>query len=161
MAEFRALLAGLGYTGVTTVLNSGNAVFRAPGNSANRLATDIAAALAAKLQLEVRVVVKSAAELSAIVAENSLAKAAPDPSRLLVAFTQESSALRGLSAIAELVGARERFVIGKRAAFFHCPTGLLQSRAGEALLGKMGQAATTRNWATTLKLQARAAECDA
>ena len=29
MAEFRTLLAGLGYTGVATLLNSGNAVFRA------------------------------------------------------------------------------------------------------------------------------------
>ena len=29
MAELRALLSGLGYTGVATLLNSGNAVFRA------------------------------------------------------------------------------------------------------------------------------------
>ncbi len=33
---------------------------------------------------------------------------------------------------------------------------ILESQAGEALLGKMGRAATTRNWATTLKLQALA-----
>lgn len=30
----------------------------------------------------------------------------------------------------------------------------LQSKAGKALLGKAGQSATTRNWATVLKLQA-------
>ena len=30
VTELRALLSGLGYTGVTTLLNSGNAVFRAP-----------------------------------------------------------------------------------------------------------------------------------
>jgi uncharacterized protein (DUF1697 family) len=157
MAEFRAILAGLGYTDAATVLNSGNAVFRASGRSADKLATDIAGAIGAKLHLDVPVVVKSAAELSAIVAENPLAKPAPDPSRLLVAFTQQNAALRDLSPIAELAAARERFVIGKHAAYFHCPAGIMQSRAGEALLGKAGRAATTRNWATTLKLQALAA----
>ena len=30
MTDLRARLSGLGYTGVTTLLNSGNAVFRAP-----------------------------------------------------------------------------------------------------------------------------------
>jgi hypothetical protein len=32
----------------------------------------------------------------------------------------------------------------------------MESKAGSALLGKAGKAATTRNWATVLKLQALA-----
>ena len=36
MAEFRKLLEGLGYTNVATLLNSGNAVFRAPAGASNR-----------------------------------------------------------------------------------------------------------------------------
>ena len=34
--------------------------------------------------------------------------------------------------------------------------GILESRAGKALLGRAGQAVTTRNWATVYKLQALA-----
>ena len=37
-----------------------------------------------------------------------------------------------------------------------CARGILESKAGEALLGKAGRAATTRNWATVLKLHAAA-----
>ena len=46
----------------------------------------------------------------------------------------------------------ERFAIGDNAAYLHCAGGILESRAGAALLGKAGQALTTRNWATVLKL---------
>jgi uncharacterized protein (DUF1697 family) len=43
MADLRALLEGLGHTDVTTLLNSGNAVFRATKGTSAKHATDIAA----------------------------------------------------------------------------------------------------------------------
>lgn len=161
MADWRALMAGLGYTRVVTLLNSGNAVFHAPGGAgaAKRHAKAIAAALAAQMAVEVPVIVKSAAELAAIVEGNTLAAAAAgepevDPSQLLVAFAPDAAALATLAPVADLVRPPERFVLGPYAAYLHCAGGILQSRAGEALLGKAGRAVTTRNWATTLKLKA-------
>jgi uncharacterized protein (DUF1697 family) len=136
MAAFRDLLAGLGYTNVVTLLNS--------------------AALATELEVEVPVIVKSAAELAAIVAENPIKVDAEARSRFLVAFTQETGALASLAAIQPLVAAPEKFAIGRHAAYLFCAAGILQSKAGEALLGKVGRAATTRNLATTLKLHALA-----
>ncbi|MGB5102789.1 MAG: DUF1697 domain-containing protein [Steroidobacteraceae bacterium] len=82
------------------------------------------------------------------------ARHATDHSRLLVAFTQDARALQGLAGIGSLVTPPEQFVVGRNAAYLHCPQGILGSKAGEALLGKAGKAATTRNWATTLKLGA-------
>jgi hypothetical protein len=61
-----------------------------------------------------------------------------------------------LSSIEPLVRAPEKFVIGKNAAYLYCAAGILESKAGEALLGRAGSVATTRNWATTLKLNALA-----
>ena len=52
-------------------------------------------------------------------------------------------------------------MLGRHAAYLHCPAGILESRAGEALLGKLGRAATTRNWATVLKLHALAGQVGA
>jgi uncharacterized protein (DUF1697 family) len=66
MSEFRTLLAGLGYTGVATLLNSGNAVFRATSGAGSQHATDIARAIARSLKVEVPVIVKSAKDLAAI-----------------------------------------------------------------------------------------------
>ena len=156
MADFRALLSGLGYTRVTTLLNSGNAVFHATPGTTARHAADIAAAISAQLGVDVPVIVKSARELTAIIAENPIAVDAPEHSRFLVAFVPDAKALRGLAGLESLVVPPERFVVGGNAAYLLCPAGILKSKAWEALLGKVGRSATSRNWATVLKLQALA-----
>lgn len=151
MADLVALLEELGYTDVATLLNSGNAVFRAAKGTSAQHAARIAGALATELHVEAPVVVKSAREFAAIVAENPVQTPA-DPSRLLVVFTQDRRGLSTLAAIQPLVAPREHFLIGKHAAYLECPDGLLESQAGAALLGKAGRAATTRNWKTVSRL---------
>ncbi len=153
MAELRALLEELGYTDVATLLNSGNAVFRAAKGTPAIHAKQIAAAIASRMGFDVPVVVKSARELAAIVSENPLAEDATNHSQLLVVFAQGNAAFAGLSAVANLVQPPERFAIGDSAAYLDCAAGILESKAGEALLGKVGKSVTTRNWATVLKLQ--------
>ena len=160
MADLRALLGELGYSHVTTLLNSGNAVFRAPKGTPDKHAAEIASAIASRLKVEVPVIVKSAKELSAIVSENTLAPSAQDHSRLLVAFVQVPTALSGLAAIETFIAPPEQFLVGAGAAYLHCAAGILESKAGEALLGKSGRVATTRNWATVLKLHALVCETD-
>jgi uncharacterized protein (DUF1697 family) len=154
MAAFQALLQDLGHEDVRTLLNSGNAVFRSPARSTARHAQRIAAALVQRLDVQVPVVVKSAAELAAVVDENPFALDEAEHARFLVAFAQEAAPLAALAPLQSLVQAPERFAIGAHAAYLHCAAGLLESRAGAALLGKLGQGITSRNWATTLKLRA-------
>jgi uncharacterized protein (DUF1697 family) len=161
MAELRALMDQLGYTGVATLLNSGNVAFRAAKGAAAGHAAKIAEAIALEMKVQVPVIVKSAQELDAIISENPLAATAPDHARLLIAFVQDNGELPRLDPIDPLLTPSEQFVIGKHAAYLHCPGGILQSKAGEAMLGKTGKSATTRNWATVLRLQSLAAEAGA
>jgi uncharacterized protein (DUF1697 family) len=161
MAELRALLSGLGYTGVATLLNSGNAVFHAPSGTPAKHAAGIAAAISTQLKVEVPVVVKSASELAVIISQSPIEAEPEEHSRFLVAFVQDTKTLSGFAAIESLVAPPEQFVVGKNAAYLLCPRGILESKAWEALLGKAGKSATTRNWATILKLQALASEPDA
>lgn len=155
MAEFRALLEALGYTGVRTLLNSGNAVFESRGRSTPAAhAARISQALSSRLGVDVLVIVKSAPEWEAIVAGNPLAEGAADPARLLAVVAPHASVLEALAPVGELVTAREGWHVGREAAYLHCAEGLLDSKAGAALLGKHGRAATSRNWSTVLKLAA-------
>jgi uncharacterized protein (DUF1697 family) len=158
MAELRTLLTDLGYTCVTTLLNSGNAVFRASRRTPAKHAADIAAAIHARLDVEVPVIVKPASELATIVAGNPFRTEADMHARTLVAFAQDAKALAALAAIEPLVVPPERFALGAAAAYLFCASGILESKAGAALLGKGGRSATTRNWGTVLKLQALASE---
>jgi uncharacterized protein (DUF1697 family) len=156
MADLRELLMELGYSGVVTLLNSGNAVFRASTGAPAKHATDITEAIKSRLSIDVPVIVKSARDLTAIVAENPLVNRGGDDSRLLVAFVQHKKTLPALAAIGHLAVPPEQFAMGKHAAYLNCANGILKSKAGSALIGKAGTLVTTRNWATVLKLQALA-----
>jgi uncharacterized protein (DUF1697 family) len=159
MAEFRSLLIDLGYTNVSTLLNSGNAVFCSGRNGSARHASAIGAALLARLGVETAVIVKSAKELGAIIDGNPVSVPVADHPRLLVAFAAGANALAELAAVGRLATDPERFVLGRNAAYLFCANGILESKAAAALLGKSGRSATTRNWATVLKLQALARAC--
>lgn len=158
MADLRSVLDCLGYTGVKTLLNSGNAVFRSTRGTSSRHAASIAAAIAEQHRLDVPVIVKSLAELTVIVEGNPLARVALEPSRLLIAFVQNSGTLAQLAPIGTLVHPSEKFASTQSAAYLHCAGGILESKAAAALLGRMGREATTRNWATVRKLHALASE---
>lgn len=154
MADFRALLEGLGCTDVATLLNSGNAVFTSAGRSTTKHAAGIADALAREMGVSCSTIVKSGAELAAIIAANPLEVPPADHSRFLVAFAQDARTLQPLQALAALAQPPERFVVGAEAAYLHCANGILESKLGAAMLGPAGRSVTTRNWATVLKLAA-------
>jgi uncharacterized protein (DUF1697 family) len=152
MAEFKAMLEGLGYSNVSTLLNSGNAVFNSTVRSQRKHEASIAAALHETMAVTTPVIVKSAADWSAVLGASPISPPEEDHSKYLVAFAAEEEALLELKPLEELAKGPERFVVTKEAAFLHCPAGVLQSKVGEALLGKAGKRVTTRNWATVLKL---------
>lgn len=157
MAAFKALLQDLGHADVNTLLNSGNAVFTSAGRAAPKHAAAIAEALERSLGVATPVIVKSAAQWSAAIGASPIAPPEAEHGRYLVAFAPDAATLRRLAPLGTLARAPERFIVTEHAAFLHCPLGILQSKVGEALLGKAGQEITTRNWATVLKLADRLA----
>lgn len=154
MADLRALMQTLGYAEVRTLLNSGNAVFDAANGTATEHAQRIQAAVADALGVNALVIVKSAAEIASIVAGNTLGELATDPSRLLVAFTQNAKTLLQLKALAHADWDAEAVHLGKQAAYIWCANGILDSKVAVPLLKELAQTGTTRNWATLEKIQA-------
>jgi len=158
MADLRKLVGDLGFDEVRSVLNSGNLVFRGPPQPQDEVATAIEEALVLKLGVAARVLVLDAAELASVIAGNPLLGQAADHSRL-VAFILSSphTTPEARHAIAALCGQdwqRGAAALGERAAYVWCPDGILDSAAAAALGKELGDATTSRNWATLLKLHA-------
>jgi uncharacterized protein (DUF1697 family) len=154
MADLRDLLASLGYSNVRTLLNSGNVVFTAPAKIKGDHGARIEAGLAKRVGISSRVIVLSAEEVATLVAENSLAGTVKDFSRLLVfalAAPGDRERLRELAGRRWAVG---ELVLGSRAAFVWSPDGLLDSAVAVAVGKALGDRATSRNWATMLKIDA-------
>ncbi len=154
MADLRALVEGLGFTDVRTLLNSGNVVFSGPHAVPDKVAMRIEKALAADLGVSARVMVLTAKEIADAVAENPLGTVADDPSRLLVAICAKPSDRQKLTPILTQDWGPEALAISTRVAYLWCPEGILASRLVEAVNRTLGDAVTARNWATMQKLHA-------
>ena len=154
MADLRALMESLGFANVRTLLNSGNAVFDAPGGTAAAHAKRLRAAIAETLGVDCEVVVKTAADLAAAIAEHPLRRHADDDARMLVMFTQDASALAELKELEAGDWAPEAFAAGQHAAWLWCADGVIDSRVAKAVGKVLKERGTARNWATVQKLQA-------
>ena len=154
MADLRALMEGLGYAGVRTLLNSGNAVFDAAGGTPASHAKRLRAAILEHAGVDCEVVVKTAADLAAAIAEHPLRRHAQDDARMLVMFTQGASDLALLKPLEATDWAPEAFAVGAHAAWLWCADGIIESRVQKAATQALGARCTARNWATVEKLQA-------
>ena len=155
MADLRALVESLGYRNVRTLLNSGNVVFDDPGKVAGNPAARIEKAMEKKLAVSARVTVLSASELAVAVRENALTFS--NPSLMLVAFLNTPAERTRLRTFEREDWAPESIAVGTRVAYLWCPAGSLKGRLWTAVGKVLGDAVTTRNWATVTKLNDLAA----
>lgn len=159
MADFRKVLAGLGYRNVETYIQSGNAVFDAADN-AQKVAKDLAAGLEKSVGAPVGVLVRTHEQLGQVIAANPFAaEAAADGAKVHVGFlagTAASTARPALDAIvAKYPDRRDRFHLAGDVIYFHFPEGAGNTKfSGKPLDRAIGVIGTGRNWNTVLKLHA-------
>lgn len=154
MADLRALVSDLGYRDVQTLLNSGNLVFGVPAGARGDVAGRIEQGIIKHLGVSSRVTVLSAAEVATAIAGNPLLHLAKDPSRMFVAVPTDPADRSKLAPLAKREWAPEAVAIGVRVAYIWCPAGITKSPLSKAVADTLGDAVTTRNWATMTKLHA-------
>lgn len=154
MADLRALVEGLGFGDVRTLLNSGNVVFTLPGRTSGDAAPRIEQAIATQLGVTTRVMLLSGKELSEAVHGNPLRETADDPSRLLFVVFRDTKAMAPLRPMLEERWAPESLALGRRVAYLWCANGLLESRLWKQVDRAARDAATARNMTTMTKLLA-------
>ena len=154
MADLRTLFEELGHDQVRTLLNSGNVVFEAARPDAGRIGASIDKALQARHGFSATVIVLTAAELNAVIRANPLLELAKDPARHLVAFVARPAVLAEARTLLARSWQPDAIAIGRKAAYLWCAKGLIKSELMKAFSRLTRDGATTRNWATVLKLQA-------
>lgn len=150
MAVLKELCVGLGLADVQTVLQSGNVVFR----SAKKISAQaLEKAIRQKTGLDVRVFLRTPAELEKVVAANPFPdEAKSDPSHLLVMFLEREMTEKAKAALRDASAAGpERVHIGTEELYIHYGEGMARSKLvlDERRLGVSG---TARNWNTVTRL---------
>ncbi len=157
MDRLRELCAKLGMENPRTYVQSGNIVFEAQG-SASHWAETLERKLAGESRLPVSVIVRSAAEMSAVLAGNPfLEEKGIDPARLAVTFLQHAPAKPALAGLGALKIGSERFHFTGREIYLHCPDGFANAKL-YTLDKVLSQKTTTRSWNTVTKLCEMSAE---
>lgn len=154
MADLKAMLEDLGFTGVKTLLQSGNAVFRSPTLAGAALEAFLDAETERRLGLPIRHIVRDAAEWRAIVEANPLPdEARAEPSKFLVVVGREALSAEALVAVRAALRPPEKLEAVGRTVYAYFGEGMGQSKAAEVLNRKAAAfIATGRNWNTVLKL---------
>ncbi|GAA3080803.1 DUF1697 domain-containing protein [Streptomyces roseofulvus] len=156
MAELRALLEGLGHTGVRTYLQSGNAAFTTDADaSGDALAAAVEKEIERRLGFRCDCLVRDGAYLAAV------ADACPFPAgelegkQLHAVYYSAPVAPDRFAAVDAESFAPEAFALGDRVMYLYTPDGLGRSKLAEAVMRPSltkGLVATARNWNTVRKL---------
>ncbi len=156
MATLRAVASGCGFRDVATYIQSGNVVFTA-SLSAAKVASRLHGAIFAETDIDTQVVVRTAANLAAVVAQNPFLARGADEKLLHVTFLY-ADAMPTVDAVDPSVYAPDALELVGAHAYLHTPNGMGRSKlANDAMLRKLGLTGTTRNWRTCTTLAEMAA----
>ena len=150
MDDLRASFEALGFGRVKTYVQSGNVVFQAPKASEAGLTAKIAKQILGDFGYDVSVLIRTPAELEAILKSNPFAKyAGGDESRLYVTFLSGPAPRGAGDMLQPLATASEQIAVDGRAVYLHCPNGYGNTKVSNtAIEKKLSLSATTRNWRT-------------
>ncbi len=156
MADLRRVLDGLGFASVTTVLQSGNAVFTARAQPIPVLEGRIEQALLDTLGLAADVIVRSADQWQTLVDGNPFTAASvEDPSHMLAMCLKAPATYTSMEPLEQAATAGERIHLVRNTLYIVYPHGIHRSRLTGPLIERtLGTRGTARNWNTVLKLQA-------
>jgi uncharacterized protein (DUF1697 family) len=152
MPDLREALEEAGFEDVSTYVQSGNVVLSTT-LTATRVKSDVQRLLADRFGLDIAVVVRTRAQLEAVVKRDPFGKVATNPKLYQVTFLDRAPAaeiVRKLEAVA--AGKEQVAHIGRELYAWH-PDGVAHSKLAALMAGKgLGVTATARNWRTVTKL---------
>ena len=148
MPALRDALEQAGFTDVQTHLQSGNVVLesRAKPEAVRRTVEQL---IERQFGLEIAVVVRSRAQLAAVVKRNPLGQVATEPKRYQVTFLDKKLSAKIAKDLEQTAAADERVVVTGREVYAWHPKTIARSKLWSKLAGKnLGVTATSRNWTT-------------
>jgi uncharacterized protein (DUF1697 family) len=152
MPRLRELMESLGYENVETLLQSGNVAF-ASGAAASESERRIAEALRKQDGLEVPVLVRTRAQLAAVVKRNPLRDHASNPKLHHVVFLSERPDAKRVRAVDPERYRPELFAQHGREIYVWWPDGAHRAKLTHGFWERtLGVTATARNWNTVEKL---------
>ena len=158
MPALREALEEAGFENVRTHLQSGNVVLESSAKP-EAVVREVERVISERFGLEIAVVVRTRAQLAAVVKRNPLGRVATEPKRYQVSFLSEKLPAKVVRELEAVAAPGEQVVAAGREVYAWHPDTIARSKLWAKLAGKdLGVTATARNWATVEALLALADE---
>lgn len=155
MEDLRSAVEAAGFEDVRTVLRSGNVLLRGTGSESD-IAGRVEQAIAARLRVDARVIVRTLDELAAIVQANPIPEAAADGARLHVMFLERAPSRDELDRIGHAASGDDVLRPVGREIYVWYRNGMAGSDTAGRLATLVKTGNTDRNWNTLRRLLALA-----
>jgi uncharacterized protein (DUF1697 family) len=153
MKELAAMFANAGCSDVVTYIQSGNVVFCADDKVAAGLDAAIARQVEARFGLRVPVVLRTAAEIDAVIRANPFLKAGASEEMLHVSFLADRPGKDLVAGLDAGRSAPDAFTVVGREIYMQLVNGVAGTKLTNAYFdSKLKTVSTMRNWRTVLKL---------
>ena len=155
MSALRSLAEGLGFTDVSTILQSGNLVFHVGGrHTTAQLESRLETEAARLLKLEIDTCVRSASQWSEIIEGNPFNREArEDPGHLVVMCLKDVADPDDVKALQATISGPELIRASRTHLYITYPEGIGRSKlTGTLIEKKLGVRGTARNWNTVEKI---------
>jgi uncharacterized protein (DUF1697 family) len=153
MDRLRAIFADCGAEPIATYIQSGNVIFEADAKLAKALPDRVAQGLEAELGVRIPVVLRSAAELRAVIAAHPFGdREVPEKFRSVMFLERKPTAARRKALDPDCSAGEEWELIGSEVHLCF-PAGNARTKLSNAYFDRqLDTISTTRNWRTVTKL---------
>jgi uncharacterized protein (DUF1697 family) len=153
MELLREVTGALGYENVKSYINSGNVIFETVKTDDNKLAAKIEDAILSAFSLNIKVMVRTIAEIEDIIKNNPFAGQFTSDKDLHVLFLNEELPAEKKAQLLSNNDENEMFAVRGREIFCLLRVSVLDSLLGKDYIGKkLKTTATGRNWRTINKI---------
>lgn len=155
MADLKRLFQSLGYTNVTTYIQSGNVVFQSKEINTSTIEKSIIETIEKEFGYAIKVLVLRKNDLEITFNSNPFIQDANnyDFKKLCATFLEKTPTKEGILKVQKLAAPEEQLFFIEKTVYLYCPNGFGRTKlSNNNIETKLKIAATSRNWNTITKL---------
>lgn len=153
MKELTALFHDAGCSAVRTYIQSGNIVFDVGRRTAAEVAATVREGIATRYGYDIPIVLRSALELRAVLANNPFLHDDPDPKHLGVGFLADEPTAEAIASLDPTRSDVDSFEVVGAEVYLHVPGGMGRTKLTTDWFDRrLGTVMTARNWRTVTAL---------
>lgn len=154
MTELKQLFLDIGFSEITTYIQSGNVIFSSEEKNTSNIENKIITEINNKFRYSIKVLVLQKETLESVFKSNPFKNEADfDFKKTCATFLDKIPTVEGIAKVKALAAKNELIIFKNKTVYLYCPNGFGRTKlSNNNIENKLKVSATSRNWNTVTKL---------